>query len=95
MRRMLCIALLLGLVGLTPAWATSPVFIVPRTGERVPAPQTDEEVLRLLDYADLQLTRAVRGLYHVYRAQGDDVLTAYKRVLHMQVPRENNLRERP
>jgi hypothetical protein len=95
MRRMLRIALLLGMVGLTPAWATPPVFIVPRTGEQLPAPQTDEEALRLLDYADLQKTRAVRGLYHVYRARGDDVLTAYERVLRMQVlSYENNLRKR-
>lgn len=56
-------------------------MIIPRTGERVPLPRTDAEVLRLLDYPDAMITTITRNLYHTYRLMGHDVLTAYEKTL--------------
>lgn len=58
-----------------------PMMRIPRTGEQVPVPRTDTEVLRLLDYGDPGLTETLRGLYQTYRAQGLAVLEAFAKTL--------------
>lgn len=63
------------------ATSLTPMLTIPATGEQVPPPTTDAEAERLLNYATSLLTATMIGLYRVYRAQGQDVRTAYRATL--------------
>jgi len=58
-------------------------------------PQSDADVMAVLDtdYADDGVRQALRGLYQCYRAGGDDVLTAFEKMLrkHIETAKSVNM----